>query len=286
MERAGLARGAWCLAKEGLRYIGERRDIVWASLDEIDSYRADAENPDNPPINVESQKTRERRTILKQLSSVQAKDRRIDDYPYESRQEIIDDPACDDLALVLLAGDCRRGLPRWQSLAADAERCGRIALAMESWGVVARCQIALGELVAARAAYDRSIAFAARFNRPSFALINLIAAKCDVQLALDDGWEEMPGIPNERELFKSQPSELKFAYASACASTAHCLAQQNRHGPALQLVAKVRDALLRGAPWGFTYGLTTCSAAATLWLTGSTDHLDVIESSRFSISVA
>ena len=40
--------------QEGLRYIGVRRDMIWASLDEIDTYRADAEEPDNPGIMIDS----------------------------------------------------------------------------------------------------------------------------------------------------------------------------------------------------------------------------------------
>ena len=39
MLRRGLMSSAWNLAREGLRYIGERRDMVWASLDEIDTFR-------------------------------------------------------------------------------------------------------------------------------------------------------------------------------------------------------------------------------------------------------
>jgi class 3 adenylate cyclase len=279
MLRAGLMHCSWSLAKDGLRYIGDRRDITWASLDEIDGYRADAEDPNNPPITVDSERSRERRLILKQLSSVEAKARRIDEYPYDSRQDIIDDPHCENLALVLLAGDCRRGLPLWQEWAVDAERSGRIALAMESWAFVARCQIALGEFAAARAAYDRAIAFAARFNRPSFQLVNIISVRYDFLFALDHGWEEIISVPGEAELMKTQPPELMWAYAAACATTAHALAQQDKGDIALQLLAIVPDALLRGAPWGFTYCQTACEAAATLWLTGRTDHIGAIETS-------
>src|ERR1700722_2134384 len=200
----------------------------WASLDEIDSYRADAENPDNPAITVDSQRSHDRRAILRQLSSVQAKARRIDEYAYDSRQTIKNDPDCDNRALVLLAGDCRRGLPQWQERAVDAERSGRIALAMESWAFVARCQIARGEFTAARAAYDRAIAFAARFNRPSFQLVNLMSVRYDFLFALDDGWAEIVKVPGEDDMLKNPPFELKWALAAACANAAHALAQPRR----------------------------------------------------------
>jgi class 3 adenylate cyclase/tetratricopeptide (TPR) repeat protein len=279
MLRGGLMSCSWKLAQAGLRYIGERRDIIWASLDEIDTYRADAENPDSPAITVDSPRLRERRRVLKNISSVEAKARRIDEYPYDSREEIVQDPHCDNLALVFLAGDCRRSLPLWQERAADAERSGRIALTMESWAFVARCHLALGELDAARAAYDRAVSFAGRFNRPSFQLLNVLAVRNDFLIAIDDGWAKIVGLPREAELLGNPPPEFKWAYAAACAGSAHALALQNRAEQALQLLAIVPDALLRGAPWGLLYSLTACDAASVLWLTERTDHVEVIESS-------
>ncbi len=277
--RSGLMSCSWKLAQEGLRYIGERRDIIWASLDEIDTYRADAENPDNPGITVDSPRLRERRRILKNISSVEAKARRIDEYPYDSREEIIQDPHCDNLALVFLAGDARRSLPLWQERAAEAERSGRIALTMESWAFVARCHLALGELDAARAAYDRAVSFAGRFNRPSFQLLNVLAVRNDFLLILDSGWAEIIGVPREAELLSNPPPEFKWALAASCAGTAHLLALQNRVEQAMQMLAMVPDALRRGAPWGLVYSLTACDAASTLWLTERTDHIEIIESS-------
>jgi hypothetical protein len=40
---AGLIAGAWALAQEGLRLIGDRRDITWAGLTEIEINRKQAE---------------------------------------------------------------------------------------------------------------------------------------------------------------------------------------------------------------------------------------------------
>jgi tetratricopeptide (TPR) repeat protein len=203
---------------------------------------------DNPGIVIDSPRLRERRRILKNISSVEAQARRIDEYPYDSRQEIIQDHHCDNLALVFLAGDCRRSLPLWQERAADAERSGRIALTMESWALVARCHLALGELDAARAAYDRAIAFAGRFNRPSFQLLNVLAVRNDFLLILDTGWAEIIGVTREADLLGNPPPEFKWALAASCAGTAHLLALQNRVEQALQMLAIVPEALLCGAP--------------------------------------
>jgi hypothetical protein len=65
------------------------------------------------------------------------------EYPYDSREEIIRS-ADSTVAGVLLPGDGRPGLQVWLQGAADSERSGRIALAMESWAFLARRQIALG----------------------------------------------------------------------------------------------------------------------------------------------
>ena len=139
MVRAGRLRSAWVMATEGLRHIGSRRDIVWASLDEIDTFRCEAEEADNPGITVDSERRRQRRAILKGIPSEQASGRRLDEYPYDSREEIMRDPHCDLLPLTFLAGDCRRALPRWQARAAEGERSGRLATAMDAWAFVARC---------------------------------------------------------------------------------------------------------------------------------------------------
>jgi class 3 adenylate cyclase len=278
MLRAGLTSSAWMLAREGLRYVGLRRDIVWASLDEIDANRADAESPDNPGITVDSPRSNERRLVLRGILSVQDKAQRFVEYPYDSREEVIQN-ADSTVALVLLAGDCRRGEQVWQEGAADSERSGRIALAMESWAFVARCQITLGEFAAARAAYDRAISFAARSSSPSSQLLNLIAVRYDFLFALDHGWDEIVSVPGEAELLKNPPAEFRWAYAAVCSTTAHAAALQNQSEQTLQLLATVREALLRGAPWGLTYSMMACDAAAALWLIGRTDDLEVLERS-------
>jgi tetratricopeptide (TPR) repeat protein len=134
-------------------------------------------------------------------------------------------------------------------------------------------------LDAARAAYDRAISFAGRFNRPSFQLLNVLAVKNDFLLILDSDWAEIIGIPRAAELLSNPPPEFKWALAASCAGTAHLLALQNRVEQAMQMLAIVPDALMRGAPWGLVYSLTACDAASVLWLTERTDHIEVIERS-------
>ncbi len=279
MLRAGQMSCAFELAKEGLGYIGERRDIVWASLDEIDGYRTDNEDPSNPGINMDTERLRIRRAVLKKIPSSQATARRIDEYPYDSRAEVLADPNCDSMALLFLAGDARRSLPLWQQRAAEAERTGRIALAMDSWTFTARCHLTLGDFTAARAAYDRAVAMSARVNRASLPLLNLLSTRSDFIMALDLGPGAMIEIPGEKELMADQPPQLRWALVGAFAGNALILAERNLAEPAMQLLAQVGEGLRRGAPWGFSYGVVAGDTAAALWLLDRTDHLELLEAS-------
>ncbi len=67
MNAAGLAEPAWELATEGLRFIGNRRDIVWASMSELDRIREEANDPNSAGIRLDSPGLREWRAMLKQL---------------------------------------------------------------------------------------------------------------------------------------------------------------------------------------------------------------------------
>jgi class 3 adenylate cyclase len=279
MLRAGQMSCAWELAKEGLRHIGDRRDMTWASLDEIDAYRTDGEDPSNPGITIDSPRQRERRAVLKKIPSEQASARRIDEYAYDSREEIINDPACDNIALLVLAGDCRRSLPIWQQRAADAERSGQIALAMDAWAFTARCHNALGDFTLARAAYDRALAMSARVSRFALPQVNLVSLRNDFLIALDDGFDEFAQIPGETEILANPPPQFKWALVAGCACNAEIAARRNLAEPAMQLLAMVPAGLIRGAAWGLSYRIAACDSASTIWLLNRTDYLDIIENS-------
>ncbi len=279
MLRAGQMSCAWELAEEGLRHIGERRDITWASLDEIDGYRTDNEDSANPGIVIDTERLRLRRAVLKQIPSEQAMARRIDEYPYDSRAEIIHDPHADNIPLLMLAGDCRRSLPIWQRRASEAERSGRLALAMDAWAFTARCHNALGDFAAARAAYDRAIAMSARVSGVSLPLLNLMSLRLDFLISLDNVEDEMPPLPGEQELMANPPPQLRWALISAFASHARLMAHRGLVEPAIQLIGNVRVGLERGAPWGITYSIAACDPAAALWVLNRTEHIELIEQS-------
>ena len=277
--QGGAMAGACALAAEGLRHIGTRRDLTWASLDEIESYGSAASDASNPGVMMDSERERARRAVLKAIPSAQIQARRIDNYPYESREEIVRDPDADGIALVFMAGECRRGLTMWQERAAELERNGRISLAMDSWAFTARCHNALGELVAARAAYDRAVAMSSRINRVSLPLLNLMSLRFDFLIATDDGYDEFAELPGERELFNNPPIQVRWAFVSGAAAHAMILAQQNLADPAVQLLGIVEQGLNVGASWGLNYAMTANDAAAAIWFLDRREHIGVIENS-------
>ena len=73
------------------------------------------------------------------------------------------------------------------------------------------------------------------------------------------------------------PPQFRWAYAAACASVAMTMAQRGLAEPAMQMLSVVPNALVRGAPWGISYGIAAHDTVFTLWLLNRTDHLEVIE---------
>ncbi len=276
MRWAGLMRASWEVAKEGLRSIGERRDIVWASLKEIDLAREEAEDPENPGIPIDSDEQRELRSALKRFPREQLATRRIAQ-PYDSRDEIIHDAKHQPQALLLLAGDYRSCRPIWQKEAATAEHSGRLAWAMNAWTAVARCCNAMGDFPAAQAALDRATVLTARAGRPSLQVINLVSVKQDFFIATDESWEEIMAFADASGILKDPPPESRWAFGAICAAAAQSLARLGQTEKALPWLARVCSALPAGAPWAFSYSLMACDAASVLWTLGRTDHLEVVE---------
>ena len=194
MFNAGLTRAAWELAKQGLRYVGDRRDITWASLYEIDINRAEAEDESNPGIRTDSPENRALRDVVRQLPRAQLRARNIDPI-FLSRKEIVSDPDAPLTARFMLAGDFRASLPLWQQEAADNERRGAFAKALRGWASVARCHISLGDFTAARATLDRAAALSGRITGPFFGILGLIAARAELCHATDDQWPELFSDP-------------------------------------------------------------------------------------------
>ena len=277
MFGAGLRREPWELAKAALRMIGDRRDVVWASLRELDLMREEAEDATNPGIRTDTPGQRELRSFLRSFPREQIMTRDLPP-PYENRDEIIRDPHATPVALLFLAADCRRSLPLWRSSAAEAERQGRIARAARHWANVMTCQVALGEFTEARAACDRALALTARAaGLPSrFINMDLMGARHDLRIALDEGWQDAFQDGTSELFFEPKP-EQNWAFAITSSNGAYLATRINMPDAAIQLLGMLPAALERGAPWEHSYSAVACDAAAVLWYANRTDFIEVIE---------
>ncbi len=260
MYSAGLSLPAWEVAKAGLRMIGERRDVVWASLRDLDLMREEAENANNPGIRTDTPGQRELRSFLRTLTSEQIRTRDFPP-PYESREAILADPLATPVALLYLAAACKRSLPMWRDRATDAERTGRIARAARVWASTAVCQIPLGDFVQARASIDRALALGKRAAGLSsgFVNIDLMGARHDLRIALDEGWESAFEDGTSDLFFEPKP-EQNWAFAITSSNGAYLSVRMNRHDLALQLLGILPRALELGAPWEPSYGAVACDA--------------------------
>lgn len=278
MHTAGLRGGSWELARAGLRYIGERRDITWAGLREIDLMREAAEDPENPGIRVDTAAQRELREILRSIPTARIATRDFAP-PLESREEIIHDPHSPPSTILFLAGDYRRGLATWQQEAADAERRGRIGWAVKAWADVASAHIALGEFAAALAACDRASALEARATGSASGSTNmdLMSARHELRIALDQGWEQVLEDAAASSLIDDPSAEDHWAFAMVRACAAYVFARLQQPELSLQWLSSLPAAVERGAYWEHTYCGTICDAAASLWLLNRNDYSEVFE---------
>jgi class 3 adenylate cyclase/tetratricopeptide (TPR) repeat protein len=276
---AGLARDSWKLAKEALRLAGDRRDVIWASLREIDLFREEAEDPGNPGIRVDSAGQREWREFLRSLPAEQVKGHGFDPR-YQSRLEIIKETAPNPATLLLLAGEYKRSLLMWQKEAGDAESQGRIGWAITAWGNTASCYIALGELSAARASLERGTLLAARASSSVSSRmlnLNLLSAQHEMRLATDEGWEALFENAGSLDVLNKPSPENNWAFAMIRACGAYLFARINQTDVALEWIGTLKEAFERGASWEPTYSALVCDAAAALWMLNRSESAEVVE---------
>ncbi|HKN01781.1 MAG TPA: AAA family ATPase [Candidatus Binataceae bacterium] len=276
MRNAGFTRGSWEVAKQGLRY-AHKDDAAALMLTVIDIQREQSEDPNNPGMLVGS--TPHFEELRSRFQNIQVQPRYLMSargtlkLP-ESRQEALARYPDGEAILTFFAGEYRRTPPMWENRAAEAERQGAIANAILAWATAACCRNGLGELAAARAAYDRARALATRLPGPSIQAANLLAAADEICLARDERWEaSLKALRPDWE----QVIENKWFLAVNRAAIARIYAHLGRVEPALALLAKAIPAIELVTRGDSNYPRMICDAAATLWMLGRTDYIEVIE---------
>ena len=278
MSAAGLVNGSWELARQGLQHIGDRRDITWASLAELDRIREESSDPSSAGIRRDSPALREWRAVLRQLPLEEVLAHGLEP-PFDTREEALRNAGLSAMSLTFLTGEYSRSLSLWEDDAAEAERKGRIVRAMSSWANVARCHVSMGDFAAGQAAYDRALRLSARTTGYSMYHLSLASVRQEMLIALDEGWEEMRQDDGPKQLINQPSIQTRWAFAAICSTAAYVFARLGQPESALQWLAQVPAALEVGAAHFPLYGIAACNAAFALWLMNRTDHAEVIERS-------
>ncbi len=269
---AGLTLVARALASEGMRYIGQRRDRVWANFLQQDYLARSATDPaalglglpvDEPAFE----------TWLRVVRGLPA-DARL----FASRDEVIKDlntmtrPA---FATLFFVGDARRALTMFRDALAAAEREGQIAWQVGTSAFIARCLAVLGEFAEARASYERGVALTARLPGPSMHAQQLVSAADEMSIASGRGLGA--NIAGVEALLLADAPELRWTRAVVLAAGARIFAQAGRDDEALATLTRALPAMQRTPAGEVNLPAVICDCAWALWILDRTDHIDVIE---------
>ncbi|HTR63907.1 MAG TPA: AAA family ATPase [Candidatus Binataceae bacterium] len=289
MYNAGLTAAAWDLAREGLRHIGDRRDITWASLKEVDLSREESQDPGNPGVILDSAAGREVREALKSLPREQLDARQIEPIHF-TRLDILADPHPTPRAL-MRTGDYRKAARLWQQVAVDSEQRGAIVHAIRGWAGMGRCHNALGDFAQGRAALDRASALSARIGILSFGLISYLGAHLEYRFVIDDGFADFLALARNsmsyddsadvNKMLQGFGTSNKWAVASAYSYLACMFAHLGQRELALARLPALIDAIQRGAGWSLDYALMACMTASTVWLLDHREHANLMEHNIF-----
>jgi tetratricopeptide (TPR) repeat protein len=276
-------RASWDLAARGLALIGERRDVAWATLAWADSFRRDAEDPDDVGIPLLTQERRQIIQVLQQSPDSPAPVViRVGFFNFRNREDVMTQEERPGkfgdlrraLRLMFWFGDYGSARELSQQGAERAEREGDIANSVTQWSQAARCCYALGEFNEGDAALAHCEALAPRLTAASPAGLLARAARWTSGQARGE-FENMLAAFGTRA---AQPRpEERWAAAPLRAGGAAIMALTGHADGAISLLTTVLPALERGDGAADNYALMACLAADALWAADRTDYLDVIE---------
>ncbi|MEX2236481.1 MAG: AAA family ATPase [Dehalococcoidia bacterium] len=276
----GWAPFAWNLAEKGLELIGERRDLVWASLMSLDLARRDALDPDSPGIPLDSREREDVAAVMAN-SSTERWDRVYDQAPHQllalawpSRTTMLANAPQNPMLMLLWAGEYRRSEEMWLLRAQEAEQTGQIGDSVICWAQVARSRNALGDLPGSDEAFERCKELSLRFSAGAAQILYVAGARLEMVYARSEGYEL---ITAEYEYLLQPAIEQQFAFSAIRAASAEVYASSGREDDALRWLGTTIAAIERAPGWTGNYALVTGAAARALWEMNRTDHAEVIE---------
>jgi class 3 adenylate cyclase/tetratricopeptide (TPR) repeat protein len=271
---AGATTTGWDLARRGLQYVGQRRDLTWARLRSLDLTREEALDPDFPGIALDSPERRQVSELLGYYPNpLWGGPGRSPTSLYATRAEVLDEG--EPFTLLFWAGAFSTALPGLIDLATSAEEHGAIGPATLLWSAASRCHLSLGELPTASEVLQHASDLASRMIGPSGWYLNYITALYEYCVARDDGWDELNAASNRAA--NATTVEARWALAPWQAGTAYVLSRTGHPRGALRFLQACLPGIERAPGWAPNYTSMVHDAARTLWYLRSTDHIEIIE---------
>jgi tetratricopeptide (TPR) repeat protein len=263
---AGSLQSAFEVARQGMTYIGERRDRTWLRLASHDVMRREEEDAEYPGIPLDCPERREMSALARSLSPADLKGIQLL-FPLEHEEPR--SPQIDFMSTF------RGSLAALEERATDSERQGRTNSAAFYFAGVARCRLARGEIRAAEQGYAHAVALRDRSLVSARPVLGFAAYRFERCTVVNEGWTELLSSSGTDA---AQPAaEHLYAWAAIRAATAVIFARLGHPEAALQALARLLPALERGPAWAQIYPAIACNAAATLWCIDHVDHAECIE---------
>jgi class 3 adenylate cyclase/tetratricopeptide (TPR) repeat protein len=263
---------AWDLAREGLRYAGDRRDLSWAYLFTINSQRHDFGESEHPGIPLDTPERWEAARIIRAARPDPAAFGGLET-PLASRAEAV--ASTENISiLVCFAGEFSRCLPRAVTEAQESLARGQPLRAARCYMQAAFCQLSLGQLDDGRESVEHAERLVEPTGTPVFGVMH---AREMLTALVDD--------PNELETVLSDFSALaptlvpaqSWALGPAYAICARTAARLGRPDEALGYLKHLVPWLERAPAWAYHFPHLAGYCAETLWLLDRVDHLDLVE---------
>lgn len=276
LSTSGAEEPAAAVARHGLTFASGQATLAAAQLTIIDLDHQDAHNPASPGIMIDRP---ERRNAARVIAACLAGEPALHPYSevlsmaFDSREQILAYPSEYPGLLGFWAGEYRRAIQLLAVLAPAVEERGELAWAATCRNNLGRCQRALGEFGPADHSLGLARTLAERAGNSPGTTLNLLAARDERCLALDEGWDEL--LASAEGIERSGPVN-QWAMAAFMAAAARIYARLGDTATSLAHLEAVIDPLIQASGASINYTRMACDAAGTLWELNRTDHHSTI----------
>jgi tetratricopeptide (TPR) repeat protein len=275
---------SWVLAEQGLRHVGTRRDLTWASLAALDLLQREANDPTFPGFPLDVPVRHEiSRIVLANLPLLLQRGAVNPAMPlvfsrglvFKSREDAIARGSMFPLVMALVAGEYARYLALGNQLLPLLLERGQLAPAALFLTGAALCHSALGNLEASREAFGRASELGERVGNPPLLALGIMNMQLAHAFTRGEGYGLLlPGI--EQFLAKDAP-ENRWLRGLEWADAARCYAYEGRRDDALRALEQALPAIERGAGWVVGYGGLIGFVIEPLWVLERRAHVEVLE---------